>query len=294
MGVAKWGGVAVVEGGWREWEGGEVELGGGIDLWVVELPTLGFTRGAGFVEWAEGRLGEAEVAGGRRRRVEGARLEYLGGRVGLRGLICAYTGLGNGELRFGVGSRGKPFLRNGLAGGEFCFNYSLAGGYALYAVGWNRRLGVDLEVYPRGRGRGLAEGGRRLARGKLTGEERGVWEGLAEGGVADGERAMLACWTRKEAYGKALGVGMRYWLNRVGVFGRGQVGEPGWEVGVGGLFDGDEDVGGGVVYGLQVGLPRDLGEGVGALVYDGGVVGTGGVRFWRVSNIDMMFDDEIR
>ena len=54
-----------------------------------------------------------------------------------------------------------------------------------------------------------------LARRSLTQSERTAWMGLPHSVRND---AMLCCWTRKEAYGKALGVGIRYYLNEVDLF----------------------------------------------------------------------------
>ena len=154
-------------------------------------------------------LNQAERARASRIQTPIARAIYLRGRICLRILLRGYTGLANPELAFRVGVRGKPELANTLPQGELQFNYSLSDKWALYAVGWNRELGVDLETLPR------PINAENLAKRKLTAAERRTWAAFPP---AFREQAMLACWTRKEAYGKALGVGIRYFLNRVPLF----------------------------------------------------------------------------
>lgn len=194
-------------------------------------------------------LSAAEWARANRYANPQQRARYLGGRVGLRLLLGAYGGVHNAELNFGVRGRGKPVLRNRFARGRLGFNYSLSGAYGLYAIAWNRRVGVDLEMWPR-RINAAA-----LARCKLTaGERRAFWSLPA----ARRDMAMLRCWTRKEAHGKALGVGIRYALNRTELFARPE--SPYWRstAGAGAAPQ--------ILHGIQLQMPFTA---VGALVYDG-------------------------
>lgn len=154
------------------------------------------------------------------------RKHYLGGRAGLRILLSAYTHIAHADLEFGYGSRGKPSLLNPLADGKLAFNYTLSGGYALYAFARNREVGVDLEVFPR------TIATRRLAKRILTQGEQTAWNAIDK---PQQNHAMLACWTRKEAYGKVLGVGIRYTMNQVNLFTDLQCAR--WRTEVSGLFD---------------------------------------------------------
>lgn len=211
-----------------------------------------------------------ELARARRIVSPTQRALYLGGRAGMRRLLCAYSGLGNAELRFGRGPRGKPKLLNRLPGrpGELSFNYSLSGGRAVYAVAWNRQVGVDLETWPRAIN---AEG---LAKRVLSAAEFRAWRALSATATADGRAAaMLAIWTRKEAYGKALGVGIRYEMKRAQVFADA---EPRWRNKVAGLFPGSTAATEArVLHGVQLATPF---AGIAALVYDGEAAA---VRGWR-------------
>ena len=188
------------------------------------------------------------------------RQHYLGGRAGLRILLSAYTGIANADLEFGYGSRGKPSLLNTVAVGRLAFNYTLSSGYALYAFAWNRQLGVDIEVFPRS----IAVN--RLAKRILTKSEQTAWNTVHK---QQQNQAMLACWTRKEAYGKLLGVGIRYTMNQVDLCTDLQ--RVRWLTEVAGLFD--QQVGGQKqptkqysepLRGVQLGLPV---AGVASLMY---------------------------
>ena len=250
---------------WQARAPGETLAAGEIHLWAVNL------KGAADAE--PSLLTAPELARGARLRNRQRRAMYFGGRCGLRRLLCAYTGLRNDELRLGEGARGKPALLNRLPGGELGFNYSLSGGWALYALGWNRQLGIDLEALPR---RINTDG---LARRILGASER---RGLAALPADRRDLAMLGCWTRKEAYGKALGVGIRYHLHQAAVCV--DLHAPRWQCGVRGLFEPQAQPNTRTLHGIQLAPPF---PGIAALVYDGEALAahSPGARQWRLADI---------
>lgn len=115
-------------------------------------------------------------------------------RAALRHLLGAGAGLSAAEVALAEGAKGKPFAPGGPA-----FNLSHCGELALIAVAAAGPVGVDLERIRRDRP--VA----RLARRFLSAAEHGAMEGLDEDELA---RAFYWCWTAKEAYLKALGVGL--------------------------------------------------------------------------------------
>ena len=260
------GGVGVITPGWTHRTPAGAPAPGHIHLWAVDLAPLRSPPHLAL-------LTPPELARAERYRDRAQRAMYLGGRVGLRILLGVSTGIANADLRFGLGAKGKPRLRNELPGGELCFNYTLSGNKALYALAWNRRVGVDMETWPRKINAVL------LAKRKLAAVERRAWRAVP---ANQRDYAMLACWTRKEAYGKALGVGIRYSLNQAPLF----VGihSPAWRCRVTGLFD-EPPVApdGRVLHGLQLALPF---PGIAALVHDGDALASpaAGVslRAWRL------------
>lgn len=145
-------------------------------------------------------LGEAEARRARRLRFDDHRNRWVAGRSLLKELLGRYAGCAAADVRLRVGAVGKPYLDH-PAGLDLYFNYTDSHGCLVYAFTRGVEVGVDLEMLPRPT-RYAA-----LARRKLSAMEQAAFARVPE---ALREEAFLAGWTRKEAYGKALGVGVRY------------------------------------------------------------------------------------
>jgi 4'-phosphopantetheinyl transferase len=210
-------------------------------LWLVGLhDVLGPNLASHYAEL----LTDPEISRANRIVYEPHRQLYLGGRIVLRILLSAYTGIENSSLQFGYGNRGKPRLIQASEDARLEFNYTLSRGYALYGFSLDREIGVDIEVFPRDIDvRGFA---RRI----LTEDEKKWWQTIPD--VQQNE-SMLACWTRKEAYGKALGVGIRYAMNQVNLFT--DLHHDQWCTPVTGLFESINVAEQISLTGIQLGLP---------------------------------------
>jgi 4'-phosphopantetheinyl transferase len=125
------------------------------------------------------------------------RRRYIAGRSALRSILAAYVGKRAGDLKFFYGSHGKPHLA--LPDGGVRFNFSNSEGHAICAVMRDTEIGADLEMV-----RALSD-----------------YETIAEQFFSPGEtktllslppgsrqEAFVNCWTRKEAFLKALGSGL--------------------------------------------------------------------------------------
>lgn len=123
------------------------------------------------------------------------RSRFLRAHQALKILLGAYLGVPPAAVRVVRESHGKPVL----ACRSFGFNVSDSDDCGLIAVSRVANIGVDLEMLR------LPKDARRLAAAVFSAHER---EALAK--VADEalDRAFFTCWTRKEAYLKALGVGL--------------------------------------------------------------------------------------
>lgn len=129
----------------------------------------------------------------------------------LRTVLAAYLGSHAAALQFSAGSEGKPRLGCAVEAtepAELCFNLSHSADLALLAVAVGRDVGVDVErVDPRVEIEALARRffapEERAALARLPGEERA--------------REFFRIWTLKEAYLKALGVGLRRALDSFAV-----------------------------------------------------------------------------
>ena len=174
---------------------------GAIHLWTVDLTRYGRELARHLIQSDRDR--------GSRLLDDNKRQLYLGGRAGMRLLLSVYTGIAFDAIRFGYGPRGKPVLANDESPIRPLFNYTLSRDKVLYALSLDHELGVDMEVLPR------PTAAEQLAARKLTDSEQRAWRGIP---ASLQNNAMLCCWTRKEAYGKALGVGIRYNLGQVSLF----------------------------------------------------------------------------
>ncbi|HEY0170029.1 MAG TPA: 4'-phosphopantetheinyl transferase superfamily protein [Pyrinomonadaceae bacterium] len=132
------------------------------------------------------------------------REHFVAARGGLRGILGRYTGAAPQTLRFSYDGYGKPSLSGGAGAVPPRFNVSHSGGLALYAVTDGREVGVDIErVREDFAGLDIAE--------RFFSPD----EVAALSAVPAGERAtaFFDCWTRKEAYIKARGLGLSHPLH---------------------------------------------------------------------------------
>lgn len=151
-------------------------------------------------------LSDAERQRAERYRFDRHRKAYIFGRGSLRLLLDRYTGESARRISFRYGPHGKPALANGCGSHRISFNYSDADGYALYGFALDSELGVDLENLNR------EVGFERIVERKFTQAEADAILGLP---LNMRKAAFLACWTRKEGYGKARGWGINYPLDSV-------------------------------------------------------------------------------
>jgi|SRR5215213_5365147 len=136
---------------------------------------------------------ELERAG--RFHFEKHRRHFVVGRGGLRRVLARYLDVKPGEFRFSYGAYGKPALvSEGLR-----FNMSHSHGVALVAVALDRELGVDVEHV---RADFATED---IARRFFSRAEVAAFNALVK---EEQVAAFFRCWTRKEAYIKAIGRGL--------------------------------------------------------------------------------------
>jgi 4'-phosphopantetheinyl transferase len=176
---------------------------GVIEHWTVPL------EGGAEVETAAHRLLSAEE------RERAARFyfardrrRYVIAHAAMRVLLAAYTGSDASALRFATTGRSKPVLAAPALPLPLHFNLSHSGELALLAVTTDTELGVDVEV--------LRPIGERdaLARRFFAPDEARALSRIVP---AQRDLAFFLCWTRKEAYVKAIGEGLHLPLDRFAV-----------------------------------------------------------------------------
>ncbi len=124
---------------------------------------------------------------------------FIAGRGFLREILARYTGAAPRDLRFEYGPHGKPSLAGAGAAAGIRFNMSHSGGLALYAVTWGGEVGVDVERF-----RPEVECEKIAHRFFSPAEVEALFALPAEAR----RTAFFLCWSRKEAYIKALGTGL--------------------------------------------------------------------------------------
>jgi 4'-phosphopantetheinyl transferase len=140
-----------------------------------------------------------EQARAARFRFDTHRTRFTAGRAILRHLLARYLEIRPHEVVFRYSAHGKPSLDGSAAESGLRFNFSNAGGMGLAAFVLDREVGVDLEeIKPVTDFAGIAE------RFFSPAENRALLALSAEARDA----AFFTCWTRKEAYIKAVGEGL--------------------------------------------------------------------------------------
>lgn len=154
----------------------------------------------------------ASLSDDERKRAERFRLcvdrdRFVAGRGIQREILSRYLGIPARALTFRAATNGKPML-DLHTGPDVRFNVSNSGDLALYAVAVGRELGVDLElVHPIPE---VVE----IAAQFFSRPENAKLLALPE---SERDIAFFRCWTRKEAYVKALGEGLSLPLDQFDV-----------------------------------------------------------------------------
>ena len=165
---------------------------GDVHVWYVDLALT-----VGTVERLGACLSEDERERASRFKFERDARRFVVARSALRTLLSGCLGLTPRGVAFTYGAHGKPALDGTHA--ALSFNLSHSGDVAVIAAGWDRAIGVDVELR-----RPLPDLAALAAR-SFAPRERAVLDALPEGERA---AAFFRCWTRKEAFIKATGQGL--------------------------------------------------------------------------------------
>jgi 4'-phosphopantetheinyl transferase len=132
------------------------------------------------------------------------RRRFIACRGLLRSILGAYLRVAPADLRFIYGPNGKPGLEPNQHPEDVQFNLSHSEELALYAVARNVPIGVDVE---RLSSRVNLD---KLSRNLFSRAQLEVYTKLPQGEKIN---AFFRCWTRKEAFIKAIGEGLGYPLD---------------------------------------------------------------------------------
>ncbi len=133
---------------------------------------------------------------------------FIGARACLRQLLAARLGTPPDSVELVYGAHGKPALAPGYADTGLRFNVSHCDDLTLYAFSCGREIGIDVEAV---RPIGDADD---IAARFFSQRENRAYRALEP---SDRPLGFFQCWTRKEAFIKALGDGLSYPLDRFDV-----------------------------------------------------------------------------
>ncbi len=183
---------------------------GAVEVWCLALarrageaaaaPAGGTTGASEARDRADGvaQLSPEEIERSGRISSDGDRWRYLESRVWLRQLLAARLAVAPVEVSYRQSATGKPELAH--AGPERVrFNLSRSGELVLYVISSGRDVGIDVQECVAGVDL------RRLGRRFLSGAEKEVLAALED---RERRRAFYRTWVRKEAFLKAVGVGL--------------------------------------------------------------------------------------
>ena len=136
------------------------------------------------------------------------RRRFILRRAILRRLLASYLGARAALVHFLSGPYGKPFIRGQEKPDGIRFNCSHSGDFGLIAISRRGELGCDVEQHRQ------LEDAEDLAANCFSVSEIKEMNALPRSLKTMG---FFNCWTRKEAFVKAIGVGLSFPLNRLSV-----------------------------------------------------------------------------
>ncbi len=165
-----------------------------VDIWQIDIGGE-----ADSIQERRSLLSPDEAERADRFHFERHRRRFVKARAAMRQILAGYTGIRAKELTFSYGAKGKPHLSGEAENLGIKFNLSHSHDAAILAVTRGLTAGIDIEwINPEFATEEIAE--RFFAQEEV--------ERLQALPVAERADGFFACWTRKEAYIKALGDGL--------------------------------------------------------------------------------------
>ena len=160
------------------------------------------------VDESEALLSDDEISRARRFVFDRDRKHYVVARANLRKMLAERLGLRPEAIEFDYGKYGKPVLAEKVSSRSLHFNASRSNDIAVYAFAEDREIGIDVEAV-----RDLPDIND-IADHCFSESENASYRSL---NYADRLKGFFNCWTRKEAFVKAIGEGLSHPLQNFDV-----------------------------------------------------------------------------
>ena len=165
-------------------------------------------RSVSVIRRLEKTLSEDERARAGRFHFRKDKERFVAGRGILRTILGRFFGVCPSQLQFRFGENGKPAVVETYGRDAIGFNVSHSEGLGAFAFTIGREIGVDIEYI-----RKFTEMDQ-MAHYLFSPSEIGLFQKLSERNKVN---AFFRCWTRKEAFLKAIGKGLSWGLEQVEV-----------------------------------------------------------------------------
>ena len=175
---------------------------------AIEVVLARLDMGPEAVRASAALLSDAERQRASRFAFDRDRRRFTVARARLRQLLAARLGVQPESVELVYGERGKPALARRCAASDLRFNMTHCGEVAVYAFAPGREIGVDVEAV-----RAIRDADDIAAR-FFSRRENDAYLALDP---CDKPLGFFNCWTRKEAFIKALGEGLYHPLDRFDV-----------------------------------------------------------------------------
>lgn len=190
------------------WQTAEISEINGLETGELHLWWLPLSLDNSQIEIAKSLLSETQLNKFSRRATPELKRAYLAGRYYLLHLLGAYTNLSPDQIELSYSRLNKPSLKHEDHDIEFNFTDTTTNGvtHGLFAFTKGLQIGVDIEARQRSANFSM------IAKKRFT-ENELAFVTPPNSNEPDPER-FLAIWTRKEAFGKATGVGINFTMNK--------------------------------------------------------------------------------
>jgi 4'-phosphopantetheinyl transferase len=175
---------------------------------AIDVVVTGLEVEAEAVHASAALLSDAERQRASRFAFDRDRNRFIVARARLRQLLAARLGVGPASVELVYGARGKPALARRFAHSGLRFNVSHSNDVAVYAFAPGREVGIDVEAVR------VIRDADDIAARFFSRRENEAYLALDP---RDRPLGFFNCWTRKEAFIKALGDGLSHPLDRFDV-----------------------------------------------------------------------------